>query len=160
MPLSPNAPATTSRKGTIPRDFISSWQCSGIRSAKQVARRPKTACVSCRTARVKCNGQRDCERCTNQGIACRYAVAATNPEGSNRSQQTTQLPQSGEMSMDLNLDTTDQLRVENDAYEQALGTVTHWPNEVPQRPAEQYDALAPQMNQDVRLPHKCGIVYK
>ena len=160
MPRSPNAPATTSRKGAIPRDFISNWQCSGIRSAKQVARRPKTACISCRTTRVKCNGRRDCERCTNRGIACRYAAAATNPEGSNRSQQTTQLPPSGEMSIELNVDATDQLRVENDVHEQALGTVVHWSNEVPQPRAEQYDALAPQMNRDVRPPNKSGIVYQ
>ncbi|KAL4916110.1 hypothetical protein BDW62DRAFT_202948 [Aspergillus aurantiobrunneus] len=64
------------RKRGIPRSFIQSWQCPGMNGIKPPARRPMTACEACRAAKVKCNGQRVCGRCTSRGLVCRYASPA------------------------------------------------------------------------------------
>jgi hypothetical protein len=58
-----------SRKADIPRSFVSKWQNA---APKAKLRRPVTACQTCRTAKVKCDGQQDCSRCSSRGIACTY----------------------------------------------------------------------------------------
>jgi hypothetical protein len=58
-----------SRKGDVPSKFILKWQSSG---PKPQVRRPTTACQPCRTAKVKCNGQPQCDRCNTRDLACKY----------------------------------------------------------------------------------------
>lgn len=63
----------SSRNKDIPHDLLQNWQSS---RPKPLARRPVTACVSCRTAKVKCNGPQ-CGRCTDRGIVCSYTSTGT-----------------------------------------------------------------------------------
>lgn len=58
-----------SRKGDIPHSFVQKWRSSG---PKQLVRRPLTACQACRTARVKCDNQPQCDRCATRDLICRY----------------------------------------------------------------------------------------
>ncbi|KAK8072898.1 hypothetical protein PG996_006246, partial [Apiospora saccharicola] len=37
--------------------------------------RPITACENCRTAKVRCNGQQDCQRCTARVLVCTYLTS-------------------------------------------------------------------------------------
>jgi hypothetical protein len=37
-------------------------------------RRSKRACIACHTAKIKCDGNERCNRCTKRGIECRYVV--------------------------------------------------------------------------------------
>lgn len=71
--MPPNRNARHSRNGEIPDNFIVNWRkpeaCGG---AKPLVRRPITACENCRTAKVRCNGQQDCHRCTARGLVCAY----------------------------------------------------------------------------------------
>jgi Fungal Zn(2)-Cys(6) binuclear cluster domain len=64
-----------SRKKEIPQAFILNWQCPGTQGSKPLVRRPMTACEACRMAKVKCNGKRDCDRCSSRGEVCRYTLA-------------------------------------------------------------------------------------
>jgi hypothetical protein len=61
-----------SRKADIPRSFVSKWQNA---APKVRLRRPVTACQTCRAAKVKCDGQQDCSRCSSRGIACSYPTS-------------------------------------------------------------------------------------
>ncbi|KAF2877955.1 hypothetical protein BDV95DRAFT_588954 [Massariosphaeria phaeospora] len=79
MPPPANRKSQASRKVRIPHDFMIKWQSSGPPGTKPV-RRPMTACQTCRTAKVKCDGQQECGRCISRGITCIY----TDSENTNR----------------------------------------------------------------------------
>jgi hypothetical protein len=63
--------ARGSRKGDIPHNFVQKWRSS---EPKQLVRRPMTACHACRTARVRCDNQPQCDRCTTRDIVCKYTT--------------------------------------------------------------------------------------
>ncbi|OAA74089.1 Fungal transcriptional regulatory protein [Cordyceps fumosorosea ARSEF 2679] len=48
------------------------WQSDRNRG-KRAARRPITACQTCRASKVKCDGRQRCSHCTLRGVACIYA---------------------------------------------------------------------------------------
>lgn len=62
-----------SRKIRIPPNYISKWQGHEPRGSKGHVRRPMIACRACRTAKAKCNGKWECERCVNRGLVCSHA---------------------------------------------------------------------------------------
>jgi hypothetical protein len=73
-----------SRKADIPRSFVSKWQNA---APKVKLRRPVTACQTCRAAKVKCDGQQDCSRCSSRGIACSYLNVSSSDTQSLRDLQ-------------------------------------------------------------------------
>ncbi|KAI9147510.1 hypothetical protein HJFPF1_12536 [Paramyrothecium foliicola] len=79
----------TGRRGGIPLNLVNNWQCPGKRNQQVLVRRPITACEPCRAAKVKCDGQYDCGRCTSRGMDCKYApsakAATAHPTQSNAS---------------------------------------------------------------------------
>ena len=160
--MSPSQQTRTSRKREVPRAFILNWQCPGTREAKPLVRRPMTACEACRIAKVKCNGQQECDRCTRRGISCRYTDASSrNPDLSQMSPRRTSTDASPslsqtqttpeEMSMDLGIDAADPFCMDNVAYEQAHGTVVDWPQEVFNQRVEHLDWSPLDINLNVRL---------
>ncbi|KAJ5408175.1 hypothetical protein N7509_002058 [Penicillium cosmopolitanum] len=60
------------RKGHIPGTLVLNWKSGEAPNGKSSTRRPMTACEACRTAKVKCDAQRDCSRCKLRGLGCRY----------------------------------------------------------------------------------------
>jgi hypothetical protein len=71
-----------------------------------------TACQTCRTAKVKCDGQQDCGRCNSRGIICRYARIETpdsdSPPSSDLQSSTSMArPQELPVEMPLNFDSAD-----------------------------------------------------
>ncbi|KAB8212596.1 hypothetical protein BDV34DRAFT_184256 [Aspergillus parasiticus] len=62
----------TSRRKQIPGTLVLNWQSPETQASKPLIRRPMTACEACRAAKVKCNGQQSCERCTSRGLHCTY----------------------------------------------------------------------------------------
>lgn len=71
--MPPNRNARPSRNGEIPDNFIVNWRKpEDCGRAKPLVRRPITACENCRAAKVRCNGQQDCHRCTTRGLVCAY----------------------------------------------------------------------------------------
>lgn len=60
------------RKGRIPGTLVLNWQSPEAQHGKTLTRRPMTACEACRTAKVKCDAQRECGRCKARGLRCRY----------------------------------------------------------------------------------------
>lgn len=75
--------ASQSRKNQIPGTLVLNWQAPDTQTSKPTVRRPMTACEACRTAKVKCNGQRACERCKNRGLLCSYRPPPNSPSGVN-----------------------------------------------------------------------------
>lgn len=66
-------PNRTSRPRHIPGNLIVNWRPSDLRDgAKPRLRRPVTACDACRTAKAKCSGKQECDRCTTRGLGCVY----------------------------------------------------------------------------------------
>lgn len=138
--MSLNRNARVSRKGEIPGNFVLKWQSSGSRGSKPLVRRPMTACSSCRTAKVKCNGQQECDRCTSRGLVCKYnnsdAADSAQPTDRGSSKEAVTSPvampttTSTEISMDLNvMDSTDQFQVDHGLYEHSFDNMAGWPNE-------------------------------
>ncbi|KAE8367278.1 hypothetical protein BDV27DRAFT_76110 [Aspergillus caelatus] len=74
----------TSRRKQIPGTLVLNWQSPETQASKPLIRRPMTACEACRTAKVKCNGQRSCERCRTRGLHCTYTPPPNTQDG-NRS---------------------------------------------------------------------------
>lgn len=78
MPPSRSARARPARDGEIPDHFIVNWpkSKSGTRSdpikTAPLVRRAITACEKCRAAKVRCNGQQDCQRCISRRLVCSY----------------------------------------------------------------------------------------
>ncbi|KAK4178431.1 hypothetical protein QBC36DRAFT_104966 [Triangularia setosa] len=142
--MSPNRNARASRKGEIPRNFIRNWHSSASRpgGGSPLVRRPITACQSCRAAKVKCDGQQECNRCTSRGIACRYV----NTETAGSIQQTdrpttittgvvvlpaataTASPKAVSLDFDA-MDATDHSSLDTVAYPPILDIMTDWTNE-------------------------------
>ncbi|KAF2704735.1 hypothetical protein K504DRAFT_506705 [Pleomassaria siparia CBS 279.74] len=71
--------ARPSRKGEIPGTLTLKWQNSSTPSAKPLSRRPLTACQSCRAAKAKCDGQRECHNCSIRRLKCTYTTTAVSP---------------------------------------------------------------------------------
>ena len=93
QPAGTLTPSGSSRRRQIPGTMVLNWQPPETQASKPLIRRPMTACEPCRSAKVKCNGQRNCERCRNRGLRCTYAPApnAQNGNGiSNRSVDSTE----------------------------------------------------------------------
>lgn len=80
--MSASRPARGLRKAGIPRNYMTKWQSVGLRAARPLVRRPMTACVSCRAAKVKCDGQPACGRCTGRGVPCNYTTTADGDDPS------------------------------------------------------------------------------
>lgn len=152
----------TSRMREIPRAFISSWQCPGARDAKPLVRRPATACEACRVAKVKCNGQQECDRCTGRGISCSYSYA--HPRNRHLSQPfprristdasstlTNSQHTPEDMSMDPNIGSTDSSGMDHMLYEQAYDNVLDWPQEAVSQRVEHFDYSTLDMSLIVRL---------
>jgi hypothetical protein len=83
---------TTSRGKQIPGTMVHNWQAAKDQPAKPLIRRPPTACESCRTAKVKCDGKTDCSRCKIRGLSCIYTPKPNCP--SSQLQQQTPRDQS------------------------------------------------------------------
>lgn len=79
--------ASQSRKNQIPGTLVLNWQAPDTQTSKPTVRRPMTACEACRTAKVKCNGQRACERCRNRGLLCSYRPLPNSPSGANNQER-------------------------------------------------------------------------
>lgn len=135
-----------SRKGEIPGKFIQKWQSSGTRAKKPLVRRPMTACQACRTAKVKCDGQEECERCTSRGIVCKYTVtetAETLPPhrltGVASSQNISQaVPE--QMSIDWDaFDATNHLSMGSTAYEDGCNNMPDWVSSTTHHPLDNFD---------------------
>lgn len=60
-----------SRTAEIPDNLMVKWQ-SGQSRGNKAARRPKTACQTCRASKVRCDGKPRCSHCTLRGVACIY----------------------------------------------------------------------------------------
>ncbi|KAB8224868.1 hypothetical protein BDV33DRAFT_187854 [Aspergillus novoparasiticus] len=71
-PQSAGGISPTSRRKQIPGTLVLNWQSPETQPSKPLIRRPMTACEACRAAKVKCNGQQSCERCTSRGLHCTY----------------------------------------------------------------------------------------
>jgi hypothetical protein len=146
--MSPSQSARASRKREIPRNFILNWQCPGTQGAKPLVRRPMTACEACRIAKVKCNGQQECDRCNSRGIYCRYTTPAkghadrsrrnTLDTSSNASTPPSQTAPE-QISMVQTIDSTDPFSIDNVAYEQTPDNVVDWPKEMVNQVANQLD---------------------
>ncbi|KUI58623.1 hypothetical protein VP1G_05884 [Cytospora mali] len=113
-----------SRKREIPRNYILNWQASRAGAEKPLVRRPLTACEGCRSAKVRCSGLQDCDRCdrcAGRGLECKYAAASSTPDNSDQCEPAATKPYStdewpslvptttsdSEMAMDLNFDAAD-----------------------------------------------------
>ncbi|PVI05409.1 hypothetical protein DM02DRAFT_610715 [Periconia macrospinosa] len=73
--LQPTRPS--SHKARIPRNYMTKWQSTGSRTAaRPLVRRPVTACVNCRVAKVKCDGHAQCARCIERRVDCSYTTTA------------------------------------------------------------------------------------
>ncbi|KAI1441716.1 hypothetical protein F5Y02DRAFT_289927 [Annulohypoxylon stygium] len=87
--MASNRNSRNARKGDIPRDYMSNWQCPGADGLSTLVRRPMTACEACRAMKAKCDGQQPCQRCSTRSIACRYptttkSTSADAPKRSHR----------------------------------------------------------------------------
>lgn len=79
--MAPNRHVRGSHAGEIPDNLTLSWQSSAAtapHTKPRLVRRPKTACEACRTAKIKCNGQNDCNQCIARGIICKYAAKGSS----------------------------------------------------------------------------------
>ncbi|KAJ5693029.1 hypothetical protein N7462_002452 [Penicillium macrosclerotiorum] len=70
-----------SRKRHIPGTQTLRWPSPESRVSKPHVRRPMTACEACRTAKVKCNGQRVCDRCKDRKLHCTYTKPSLKETG-------------------------------------------------------------------------------
>ncbi|KAI1112060.1 hypothetical protein F5Y14DRAFT_280982 [Nemania sp. NC0429] len=82
----PSSSVHRDHRDHIPGELISTWQslrCDNPTARAPRVRRPATACLSCRGAKVKCSGQQECARCVSRGLRCVYsrhtAAAAVKP---------------------------------------------------------------------------------
>jgi hypothetical protein len=138
-------------KSGIPSDFILNWQSSKNRGAKPLIRRPVTACEPCRAAKVKCNAQKDCRRCSSRGIECVYVVPKNSSgvelqhQGRNptNSRPSSASGLSRDIPTDLEISGTD-LSLP-DSMELDLGNLSAWPQEV----GGQIPWLAPDLSMEV-----------
>ncbi len=62
-----------------PDNLMFKWQSQTHRNNKKSARRPMTACQTCRATKVKCDGEHICGRCSTRGIACVYNKSHSPP---------------------------------------------------------------------------------
>lgn len=70
LAMSPSHGTRPARDGEIPDRFIKNWRKSP--KPTPPVRRGITACESCRAAKVRCNGQQDCQRCIARQLVCTY----------------------------------------------------------------------------------------
>lgn len=144
--------ARASRKGKIPGNFMLKWQSSGT---KPLVRRPMTACQSCRTAKVKCDGQRECDNCTNRGIVCIYihTSATVSPPAAPHTS-------AGESSTALGMsDATTTMPMDTTAYEHAFDGMANGTNATGSQHLTDFDwGVNP--NSDVSLDGLLGWLYE
>lgn len=79
--MAPNSTARKSpgvQKKSIPGTQILDWQTTA--STRPRVRRPVTACEACRSAKAKCNGQSNCDRCTKRGLHCKFTSTSSARE--------------------------------------------------------------------------------
>lgn len=69
FPASPLGPPPTSKKPGHPVRAKFPMTMDSPRPRK---RRAINACVSCRTSKVRCDGNRPCQRCDRNGASCQY----------------------------------------------------------------------------------------
>jgi hypothetical protein len=146
--MSPTMPNRPPNKSRIPRGFILNWQSSKNQGATPLIRRPITACEACRAAKVKCNAQKDCQRCSNRGIECVYVAPSnssdTKSQHRGRSPPSSRQSSASEFSPDIPTD----LEINGpdlsmpDGMELDLGELAAWPQEV----TEQFPWLTPDLN--------------
>ncbi|PQE17101.1 hypothetical protein CJF30_00003814 [Rutstroemia sp. NJR-2017a BBW] len=146
--MSPTMPNRPPNKSRIPRGFILNWQSSKNQGATPLIRRPITACEACRAAKVKCNAQKDCQRCSNRGIECVY-VAPSNSSDAKSQQHGRSPPRSRQSSAhEFSPDIPTDLEINGpdlsmpDGMELDLGELAAWPQEV----TEQFPWLTPDLN--------------
>jgi hypothetical protein len=147
--------ARVSRKDKIPGNFMLKWQSSGT---KPLVRRPMTACQSCRTTKVKCDGQRQCNNCTNRGIACIYAHASATV-------LSLAVPQTsaGEIPAVLGVsDATTTMPLDTTVYEHAFDGMANWTNGTRAQHPTDFDwgATDPNPNPDVSSDGLLDRVYE
>lgn len=79
--MAPNSTARKSpgvQKKSIPGTQILDWQSTA--STRPRVRRPVTACESCRSAKAKCSGQSNCDRCVKRGLQCKFKSTSSSRE--------------------------------------------------------------------------------
>jgi hypothetical protein len=142
--------ARASRKGKIPGNFMLKWQSSGT---KPLVRRPMTACQSCRTAKVKCDGQRECDNCTNRGIVCVYIVSPPAAPQTSAGGGSTALGVS---------DATTTMPMDTTAYEHAFDGMANWTTGTGSQRLTDFDwgATDPNTNSDVSLDGLLGRLHE
>lgn len=149
--MSPTMPNRLPDKSGIPRGFIRNWQYSKNQGAKPLVRRPTTACEACRTAKVKCNARKDCQRCSNRGIKCVYTAPSLSSDANIQHQGASpkkSMPSSAsaisqDIPTDLEIDGTGISFPDN--MELDLGDSAVWPQEM----AEQLPWVIPDANIEV-----------
>lgn len=100
MTASTEGSSTTSRGRRIPGTLVLNWQAAEGNGTKPLIRRPPTACESCRTAKVKCDGKSDCSRCKVRGLSCIYTPKPNRASTQMQQQQTPRTVQSQPESRD------------------------------------------------------------
>jgi hypothetical protein len=116
------------RKRDIPDSFISQWKSSG---PKPLARRPMTACHPCRAAKVRCDGQQQCSRCTSRDTVCTYTSTDVLAQGHpNNASSVTDMALPPDVSEEIFIDTLttdamDSFPMNNSMYE-ASNAMADW----------------------------------
>jgi hypothetical protein len=121
-----------SRKGDVPNNFILKWQSSG---PKPLVRRPMTACQPCRTAKVKCDGQPQCDRCNTRDLVCKYTnssvpdIPPSNPSSSTNAASPIGPTQTPSEETTINLEPandTNRLSAATTGYDDAFESMGDW----------------------------------
>ena len=129
--------ARAPRKSGIPRNFLQTWKSSDASRAKHNGRRPMTACQECRTAKVKCDGRKECRRCVRQGIVCTYAKGKTS---NGRSLPIVATTTSGEEHVDWDITgTMSSFPRDDTVHGHTLDGIQDWPIETTQQHFEDFD---------------------
>ncbi|KAF2823434.1 hypothetical protein CC86DRAFT_67563 [Ophiobolus disseminans] len=147
-----------SRKGEIPHNFILKWQSSG---PKPLVRRPMTACQACRTGKVKCDNQPQCDRCTSRNIICRYTnIGALDTPPQTEPSSTTDIASPiaatqttpEEIAIDLDMtNASNCLSMDAAAYDEAFDDMAGWTPNADQQALN--DFAWPPMNTDLNVEY-------
>ena len=153
------------RRNDVPQNYLLSWKSAG---AKRHMRRPPTACLTCRAAKVKCNGAVPvCSRCTGRGIDCKYTTltslnkgdsigAGHSPMSAQTAPSTLLTPTEmwtpsspavpDDITADIGMADTDQLDFSYVEYEQASEKWSEWVNGIAFSGPGMLDLLPTSMN--------------
>ncbi|KAH8799096.1 hypothetical protein F5884DRAFT_742654 [Xylogone sp. PMI_703] len=171
-----NSAVANSRKRQIPGTLVLNWQSIENPATRSLVRRPMTACGACRAAKVKCNGQRRCERCRSRDLHCTYTTPANTSEMGNGSAgaktspvvsqvtssasslSTSQMPPDG-ICIDSPCDAADPVRIDGGGTSPLAShdsTMDYWSEEMFNQALDQFDWTFPELDTSLNIQASHG----